>query len=335
MTAPVGHRLLLSSGVLAALLALPGTALAGNGGFGPPSPASPNAEGISTSYWFISAFALAVFLLVETLLVVFVVRYRRRRRPRDLDGPQIHGSNRLELAWTVGPVLILFAIAAFVFVKLPGIADVPDASATGGPLEVEVVGQQFHWEFRYPDGVVSVDTLRAPAGRTVELSVTAPNWDVNHSWWIPRLGGKIDAIPGRMNTTWFEVDQPGVYPGQCAELCGVFHAKMLAAVEVLPAAEFDAWLADAAAAQQGPDTALGEELWEGACAKCHGLSGEGGYGPGLAPATLADAEAVETVVRNGRALPGRNVMPPIGRDWSDVELDSLTAYLEERFGDAS
>ena len=96
-------------GALVALHATTSTALAGNGGFAPVEPESPNAEGISQSYWFVSAFALGIFLLVEVLLVVFVVRYRRRNRPRTADGAQIHGANRLELAWTVGPVLILFA----------------------------------------------------------------------------------------------------------------------------------------------------------------------------------------------------------------------------------
>lgn len=335
MTPLVGSRSLLTFGAVVALLALPGAALAGNGGFGPVSPASPNAEGIATSYWFISAFVLGIFLLVETLLIVFVVRFRRRKRARTLDGPQIHGSSRLELAWTAGPVLALFAIAVFVFVKLPGIADAPSATASGDQLEIRVVGQQFHWEFHYPNGVVSIDRMRAPAGRAVTLEVTAPEWDVIHSWWIPRLGGKIDAIPGRVNTTWFLADEPGVYVGQCAELCGVFHAKMLTSVDVMPPAAFDEWLTSSSVAQRAADPELGRQLWEGVCAKCHGLAGEGGYGPTLGPATLTDTAALETVIRNGRALPGRSVMPPVGRDWSDTQLESLNAYLEAEFGDQS
>ena len=105
-----------------------------------------------------------------------------------------------------------------------------------------MTGTQFTWEFRYPNGVTTIDRLRAPQGRTVELHVTAPDWDVIHSWWIPALGGKIDAIPGRLNKTWFDAKRTGVFQGQCAELCGLYHAKMLATVEVMPAAEFDAWL---------------------------------------------------------------------------------------------
>jgi cytochrome c oxidase subunit II len=311
-----------------ALLADASAALGGNGGFAPVAPESPSAEGISQSYWFVSAFALGIFLLVEVLLVLFVVRYRRRNRPRMADGAQIHGANRLELAWTVGPVLVLFAIAAFVFAKLPVIQDVPAASAGEENLVVEVSGTQFSWEYRYPNGVVAVDTMRAPEGRTVELHVTAPDWDVVHSWWIPALGGKIDAIPGTVNRTWFQAERTGVFPGQCAELCGIYHAKMTAAVEVLPAAEFDAWLAERESQQAAGTSPLGEELWEGTCAKCHGAEGEGEYGPRIAGTELiADAEAVEQLLREGRGE-----MPPVGRDWDDTQMDAMTSYLEQNVG---
>jgi cytochrome c oxidase subunit 2 len=329
----VRARILLAIGGPGLVLALAtaGPALAGNGGFAPVPPESPNAEGITTTWWFISAFILFIFLLVETLLVLFVVRYRRRGRRREEDGAQIHGSSRLETMWTLGPVLVLFAIAVFVVVKLPGIADTPSAAA-GGPLRIEVVGQQFYWQFRYPNGVVAIDRLRAPAGRPVELVVTAPDWDVIHSWWVPALGGKIDAIPGKINTTWFQAARPGEYRGQCAELCGLYHAKMLDSVEVLPPAEFARWLGEQATAQSRPDPELGRAEWEGVCAKCHGLDAEGGYGPKLTPGTLTDAQTIVRVAREGRSLPGRKVMPPVARDWSREQMASLNAFLEERFG---
>ncbi len=332
MTPPVRRTLHLT--VVATALALAGAAeaAAGNGGFAPVSPASPNAEGISRSFWFITVFVAAIFLLVEGLLIAFLIRYRRRRRARDADGSQIHGSTRLELLWTAGPVVVLFLIAGFVFAELPGIADVPDASAGGGPLRVQVVGQQFAWEYTYPNGVVEIDHLRAPAGVPVELEVTAPDWDVIHSWWIPALGGKIDAIPGRLNTTWFQASKTGTYKGQCAELCGLYHAKMLATVEIMEPSRFDAWLAAEKADQSRPSTALGRQEWVGYCAKCHGLDGQGGYGPALPPDTLTEAATVNRVVREGRSNPGRNVMPPVGRDWTQEQLASLDAYLEERFG---
>lgn len=332
MTAPVRRKLaIIAVAALAAALAAP--ALAGNGGFAPVPPESPNAEGITQSYWFITAVVVAIFVLVEGLLIAFVIRFRRGRRDRDTDGAQIHGSSRLELMWTAGPVLALFAIAVFVFVKLPGISDVPGATAAGGPIEIEVVGQQFAWQYTYANGVVAIDHLRAPAGEPVQLAITAPDWDVIHSWWIPALGGKIDAIPGRMTSTWFEAARPGLYRGQCSELCGIFHAKMLAQVEVMAKADFDAWLAAEHEAQQGPSVQLGRQEWEGYCAKCHGLDGQGGYGPPLSAATLTDAAAIDRVARQGRALPGRKVMPPVARDWTQEQMDSLHAYLEERFGD--
>ena len=323
-----GRHILAIACALVAVLADASAALASNGGFAPVSPESPNADGISQSWWFVSAFVLAIFLLVEVLLVVFVVRYRRRGRPRDEDGAQIHGADRLEIAWTIAPVIVLFAIAAFVFAKLPGIQDVPAASGGDENLVVEVTGSQFTWEYRYPNGVVAIDRLRAPEGRTVELEVTAPDWDVVHSWWIPALGGKIDAIPGTVNTTWFRAKRAGVFPGQCAELCGIYHARMLASVEVLPAAEFDDWLAERETQQAAGTSPLGQELWEGTCAKCHGLDGDGEYGPRIAGSELlADSAAIEDLLREGRGE-----MPPVGRHWDDTEMDALTDYLEQNLG---
>ncbi len=320
--------MLATVGVLGALLTLATPAPAGNGGIAPVSPESPNAEAITQSYWFITIFVIAILALVEGLLVVFLVRYRRRKRARTADGAQVHGSSRLETTWTIGPVLILFAIAAFVFVKLPTIQDVPTAAAGERNLVVEVVGQQFYWEFRYPNGVISIDRLRAPQGRTVELDVTAPDWDVIHSWWVPALGGKIDAIPGTVNRTWFRADKTGVYQGQCAELCGLYHAKMLDTAEVLPAAEFDRWLETQRSEQTAGTSSLGREQFEGVCAKCHGLSGEGGYGPKLAGNGLVDdPEALERLLRNGLGQ-----MPPVGKDWTDEQMTAISDYLGKRFG---
>lgn len=331
MTALVRPKLFLTLGAALAVSAWTTPALAGSGGFGPVSPESPNAEGIATSYWFITAFALAILVLVEVLLVTFAIRYRRRRRARTADGAQIHGSSRLETAWSVGPVLILFVIAAFVFVKLPGIKDAP-AAAPGGPanLLVKVSGRQFYWQYEYQNGVVAIDELRAPAGRTVELEVTAPPYDVIHSWWIPAVGGKTDAIPGRVNHTWFQARRVGVFSGQCAELCGLNHARMLATLRVMPPAAFDAWLAARKQQQDAGTSPLGREQYVGVCAKCHGLAGEGGVAD-KAPvlrgsAVVVDPKAMTQLLRNGGVR-----MPAVGRDWSTVQLQAMTAYLQQRF----
>jgi cytochrome c oxidase subunit 2 len=297
--------------------------------FAPVVPESKNADGIRTSYLFITIFTVAIFLLVEGLLVAFIWKYRRRKRPRFEDGAPIHGATRLELAWTAGPVIVLFIIAVFVFAELPGIKNIPTATAGQEQLEIKVTGQQFYWSYQYPNGVVAVDTMRAPAGVPVKLDVTSPDSDVIHSWWIPALGGKIDAIPGRTNYTWFQADEPGTYRGQCAELCGLQHAHMLASVEVMPQADFSAWLAQRRTDQATGSVELGKETWAGVCAKCHGLAGEGGIGPRVAGSpTLGNPQALATLLHNGRIGP-RGVMPAVGADWTDEQISSLEAYLKE------
>ena len=317
-------KLLLPAGLLLLAALTAPAALGQNGGFAPVTPQSPNAEGIRDSYLFVSIFVLAIFVLVEGLLIAFIIRYRRRRRARFEDGAPIHGASKLELMWTAFPVVVLFLIGAFVFVELPGITDVPSAGASG-QLEIRVTGRQYYWQYEYPNGVIAIDTMRAPAGVPVRLEVTAPDDDVIHSWWIPALGGKIDAIPGTVNETWFEAERPGDYKGQCAELCGLEHAKMLASVKVMPENEFDAWLSQRREEQTAGTSELGQETWEGVCAKCHGRRGEGGIGPALAGSVvLADPEAVEDLVRNGR-----RTMPAVGSGWTSEQVEALTNYLKE------
>lgn len=289
--------------------------------FAPVAPESPNAEGIRSSWLFVSIFVVSIFVLVENFLIAFIWRYRRQKRDRFEPGAEIHGATKVELAWTAGPVVVLFVIAAFVFIELPGIKNIPEAAAGEQELEISVSGRQFYWQYEYRNGVIAVDHMRAPAGVPVRLKVTAPEADVIHSWWIPALGGKIDAIPGVTNETWFQAENEGVYTGQCAELCGVEHAQMLASVEVMSPDAFDAWLEE-----RGDDSiALGQEEWEGVCAKCHGLAGEGGIGPRIAGSpTLTDIEGLGTLVHNGRGA-----MPAVGSDWSDEQVQALVDYLKE------
>ena len=311
--------------VVLCALALSGAAFGANAGFSPPEPASPNAERINDAYFWIAIFTGAILILVEGVLIWFVVRYRADRRRREQDGAQVHGNTNLELAWTVAPVLILVAIGTFVFYKLPGIQEVPEANAQNQRVDVTVKGYRFYWNFEYPNGVIAVDNLRAPVGRPVRLAVTAPDFDVIHSWWIPALGGKFDAIPGKVNETWFQAKGPGTYRGQCAEFCGTQHAAMDAAVEAMPAEEFEQWLEEEAQAQDDGTSDLGAQTFAGACAKCHGDEGQGDIGPQLSGnPLLADADAVEQVVREGRGK-----MPPVGKDWQDRQMEALTAYLEE------
>jgi cytochrome c oxidase subunit II len=326
---PAAVRRPLAFAVLGALLvtggALCGAAAAGNGGFAPVDAASPNAERIGDAYNWVSIFTGFIFVLVQGSLIWFIFRYRRRRRLRTEDGAQVHGNTNLEIAWTLLPVLFLFAIGGFVFYKLPGIQDVPSAGAAGGRVDVEVKGYRYYWNFTYPNGVIAVDTLRAPAGQNVKLEITAAPFEVIHSWWIPALGGKFDAIPGVTNVSWFRAAAPGVYRGQCAEFCGIEHAAMKARVEALPREEFESWLADEARAQEAGTSKLGEATYAGACAKCHGLDGAGDIGPRLAGNPILENEdALEAIVRGGR-----NAMPPVGKDWDERQLDALTDYLKK------
>jgi cytochrome c oxidase subunit II len=326
---PVRARLLTLACLLGlAALTYSGIALGGNGGFAPAGPDTPSAERINSIYWFVFGFAAFIFLVVEIALVLFIVRYRNRGRPRDAEGPQVRGHLNLELAWTAVPVLILAAIAVFTFYKLPGIKDVPAAGAAGSQMRVDVEGRQFYWQFTYPNGVVAIDTLHLPVNRPVRLEVSSPDGDVIHSWWIPALGGKIDAIPGHPNHTWYQIQRPGTYVGQCAEFCGIQHAAMTATVVGVPAAEFDSWLSGQARAQAAGTSDLGAQEFEGVCAKCHGDNGQGGIGPNIAnSAIIQNKDSLETIVRNGK-----NLMPPVGSNWSQRQMDALYSYVQKRYG---
>jgi cytochrome c oxidase subunit 2 len=321
MPEPVRRKLFACSCTLLALaLVLAGPALAGNGGVAPPKPASPNADSIRDLYLLVLGITAVVFVLVEAALIFFAVRFRGGERPREVEGPQIIGHRNLELIWTAVPVVILAVIAGFVFYKLPSIQDTPEARAAPGNLRIRVEGHQFYWRFVYPNGAVAVNELRAPVGRVVQLDVTAPAYDVIHSWWIPRLGGKIDAIPGKTNHTWFNADAEGLYKGQCAEYCGAQHALMLATVRAVPAQEFDRWVSAQAARPLG----LGEQTFAAACAPCHGARGEGLIGPPLRGKPL-DAAQITLLVRNGRGA-----MPPVGRNWNEAQLRALVRYVRQQ-----
>jgi cytochrome c oxidase subunit II len=309
----------LPSLVLAVLVALAtaGIATAGNGGFAPVEPASPNAHHIQHAYFLILGFTAGIFILVETLLVVFIVRYRSRGRARTVEGAQVHGHTRLELIWTVFPVVILAIIAGFVFYELPSIDSAPTAA---DPIHITVEGHQYYWQFDYPNHARSIGTMHVPAGAVVDLKVVSP--DVIHSWWIPALGGKIQAIPGHPNHTWFQA-KAGTYEGQCAELCGVFHASMLGTVQAGSLQEYRHYLATW-------HQTIGKQIWNGVCATCHGNLGQGGYGPAISSSTLlTQGSGLTGILRNGFDTPSRpGAMPPVGDTWTQEEIDSLVAYVK-------
>jgi cytochrome c oxidase subunit II len=294
-------------------------AYADNGGLTPVKPASENAQAIYDSYILILFVTGFVFVLVEATLVWFLVRYRRAARPREGEGPQVRGHTRIEVAWTIVPVMLLAIITAFVFVKLPEIEDAP-AAGPADSIAITVEGHQFYWLYRYPGGEIAVDELVVPVNKVVTLEVVTP--DVIHSWWIPALGGKIDAIPGRTNETWFKADREGTFTGRCAELCGAQHAYMTASVRAVSAAAFTQFLATHSESSE----TVGQETFEGVCAKCHGLAGEGSDGAPPIAGRPFDATTI-ALIRGGGAT-----MPSVGEDWSDDHIDATIAYLNDSIG---
>ena len=269
-----------------AALAFVAAAWAGNGGFAPKTPESPNAVGINNSYKLVALFTGIIFVLVEGALVWFVFKYRRRGRARTAEGPQVHGATRLELIWTAAPVVILAAIAAFVFYE--------------------------------------IGELHVPAHRVVKLDIHSA--DVAHSWWIPQLGGKFDAIPGVTNHTWFTAQRAGTFDGQCGEFCGVYHAEMAARVVAGSVSSYTSFVAS----QRRP-LVLGAQEWSGVCAKCHGFTGKGGYGPNIQSNTLLVQRAGLTrLLFEGQntIAPVSNYMPPVGRGWNASQINALIAYMK-------
>ena len=307
------RRLLVFATSIAGGFALAAVAAASNGGVGPVPPVSPNGHRIADAYWVILGVLAVVFVVVEAALLTFVIRYRRRGRPRDAEPEQIHGDTRIELAWTVAPVLLIAVIVAFVFYKLPGIKNTP-ASAANANITVEA--HQFYWLFKYPSGRQSINVLTVPKNLVVNLDVVSA--DVAHSWWVPAFGGKIDAIPGKTNHTWFKAEKAGTYPIRCAEFCGILHTGMRGFVRVTEPGT-----------TPKPEL-LGKQAFEGVCASCHGLDGQGGIGPAIASSpTLENPEALGNLVRNGTGT-----MPAVGNTWDDRLVNALARYLRVKFGGA-
>ena len=228
----------------------------------PENGVSPNANEIAELYALILAMALVVFVGVEGALIWFLVKYKARR---GRVAAQIHGNTRLEIGWTVGAAVILVFITAVTFIKLPSIKNpaASDIDEQGNPvasnvayastdqpnppkgatLNIVVDGQQYVWRYQYPrqgdKQVFAYEEMVVPVGMTVTLDITSD--DVAHSWWIPELGGKMDAIPGYTNKTWFKAQEAGTFRGQCAELCGRNHTNMTARVRAVPFDEYQAW----------------------------------------------------------------------------------------------
>jgi cytochrome c oxidase subunit 2 len=306
------------------------------------APASTPAKSIFGLSLFVLAVTGAIFLVVFALLFYSVVKFRKRRNDDDREPPQVYGSNQVELAWTIIPILI---VVALFMATARVIAVVQKTSPPSNAIAVTAIGHQFWWEYRYPDlGVVTANELHVPVSDPVDPTPTfikLLSADTDHSFWVPRLGGKTDLIPNHPNSMWIDPQETGVYLGQCAQYCGTQHAKMLLRVYVQSRGEFDRWIRQ----QRQPAfvneaVAQGQRIFETtACINCHTVSGtvaNGRFGPDLthlmsrdtiaAGAVLNTPENLRRWILNPDQIKPGSLMPAM--ELNEQELDALTAYLE-------
>jgi len=302
------------------------------------SPISPPAREIHSLAALVVGVCAAIFIVVEGALLWAIIRYRRRAGDRG-EPVQVFGSNPIELAWTVIPLVIVFVLA---LATVRTIKDVQRTEPPAGALTVDVIGHQWWWEYRIADEdggppVVTANELVVPVGRPVWLRLASA--DVIHSWWVPALNGKTDLVPGRFSNTWFEAEKPGTFLGQCAEYCGTQHANMLLRVRAVDDAQFESWrTAQAAPARNPASFAAGHSIFlRLACMNCHAIDGSssGAFGPNLTHLMSRETIAAGMAPLNRDTLrawlvdpqqlkPGCN-MPSL--QLTDPELDALVDYL--------
>jgi cytochrome c oxidase subunit 2 len=318
----------------AAALAWPAGALAQPAS--PFAPASPQARSVSDLFILLLVIAGLIFLLVQGMLLYMVARFRAR--PGDGEPRQVFGHRNLEIGWTAAPALIL---AVVFFLMLPAMRGA--SAPQGDALPIVAIGHQWWWEFQYPNqSVLTANELHIPVGQPVRVQLESA--DVIHSFWIPRLNGKTDLIPGKTNSLWLQAQEADTYLGQCAEFCGIQHAWMLLRVIAQAPADFDAWVANerqpAAAPAGGSPAAQGQQLFtQRTCVNCHTIQGtnaRGTVGPDLthmgSRQTIGAGVLDNTLdnmrrwLKNPQAVkPGSN-MPDF--HLSDADVDALAAYLE-------
>jgi cytochrome c oxidase subunit 2 len=287
------------------------------------------------------AICAAIFLVVGGLLAFTIVRFRRRKMDDSREPAQVYGSNRIEIAWTVIPVLIVLVLG---MATARTVMEVQNKRMPANALKVTVVGHQWWWEFRYPElGIVTANELHVPlstAAKAAHTLLKLESADVAHSFWMPQLAGKTDVIPGITNTMWIDPRQEGIFLGNCAEYCGTQHANMLLRVIVEPFADFEKW-----AAAQKVD-AVSDPRLESArarflstsCINCHAVSGTtatGTFGPDLSHlmsrATLGSGvipntpENLRSWVKDPQAIKRGNLMPNM--QLNSRELNEIVLYL--------
>lgn len=295
-------------------------------------------------YALVTWITLGIFVVVAVLLAYALIRYRAREGQEGQLPRQVHGNTALELIWTIIPALILIFIAVPTWSGIFRASQPPEAET----MTVRAVGHQWWWEFEYPEqGITSGNEMFLPVDRPVVVETTSD--DVIHSFWVPRLAGKIDSVPGKDNLLWFTPEKTGLYYGQCAEFCGTSHANMRFRVHVVTQERFDEWVAN----QQRPPAVesaqaqAGEQLFvTKSCISCHQMAGQplatGVLGPDLSnlPSRtslaggmleLSRDNLVEWILRPQEIKPGNfmNVPVPAGEAQavSQEEAELLAAYL--------
>lgn len=311
------------------------------------APQGPQAQKIDNLFQPVFWIAVAVFFLVEGTLVYFLIKYRHK--PGRGVPTQVHGNSRLELTWTIIPAVLLAGIA------VPTIATIFDlARKPPNAMEITVTGHQWWWEVEYPNAQVkTANEVHIPTGQPVYITLRSgpsgsqsgtgpPLGPVIHSFWIPRLAGKQDVVPGRDNHLTIEATDPGTYVGQCTEYCGLSHANMRMRVVAQSPPDFQAWLQQQLQPAPPPPPDVLATMQRLGCAGCHTIGGLEGFvgiiGPNLTHFAERDAFAGDTFDRNDVNLakwlqdaPGQKPgadMPSFQGQLSAGELDSLVAYLQ-------
>ena len=307
------------------------------------APAATPAHSIFDLSMLVLGVTAAIFLTVAGLLLYALIRFRARPTDSPREPAQIYGSNQIELSWTVIPILIvvmLFLATTRVILGTEKTSEPPSA------LDVTVIGHQFWWEYRYPKlGIVTANELHIPVSDPKNPTPTylkMSSADTDHSFFVPRLAGKMDLIPNRINVMWVDPPQPGLYLGQCAQYCGTQHAKMLLRVYAQSPEDFAAWVRQqqqAANPQLSGDAAEGRQVFlHSACINCHAIAGTtatGRYGPDLTHLAGRDTIAsgafdntpanLRKWVDNPDSMKPGALMPAMHLD--SHELDVITAYL--------
>src|SRR5271155_2364817 len=306
------------------------------------APASTPAHSIVHLSVFVFAITGIIFVVVFTLLVYSIIKFRGRAVDAGREPPQVYGSTQIELAWTIIPILIVVVLFMATARVIHAIQDAPQPP---NAIEVTAIGHQFWWEFRYPKlGIVTANELHIPVSDPANPSPTFLNLlsaDTDHSFWIPELAGKTDLIPNHPNRMWMDPQRTGIFLGQCAQYCGVQHAKMLLRVSVDSPEDFAAWVRG----QQQPavqDTSVetGRRVFEStACINCHAVAGtnaNGRFGPDLthfmSRATIASGAAPNTPeklrlwIQDPNKIKPGSLMPAM--QLSDADLDAVVSYME-------